>query len=153
MEFDVVKEVIRNALVPNKNTEWVLDIKVDLNDAHYAHEKNKFSDDEFMEIGLGVAILANRLINYRHLEENEWLERGLCDYLPYYDDYVCAHTIVDVNVTRGGMILNIDNIDDEIAREIVKDYYFENIIPDYEDEECDIDEILNDIFTRKERRK
>lgn len=153
MEFDV-KEIIRNALVPKKDSKWELDIKADLNDADYVHEITTFNDKEFLERGFAVCLLAHYLTRYSHLEENEWLERGICEYLPS-DDWGCAHTIYQVKVTRGGSVIQFDLINEEIARELIRQYYLEYVIPefDYEDEECDLDEVLDTIFDNNTKSK
>ncbi len=153
MEFDI-KEIIRNALVPKQGSEWELDIKADLNDADYSHEVTTFTDEEFLERGFAVCLLAHYLTRYSHLEENEWLESALCEYLPS-NEWGCAHTIYQVRVTRGGSVLQFDLIDEEIARELIRKYYLEYVIPECEDDEdeCDLDDILDTIFENNTKRK
>ena len=149
-----IDEIINNALEQNKEKKWVLTIKGDLCDADYAYQKTTFTDKKFKERGLGSALLTFYLIDKPHFGEDIELGYVVNELLPM-DTMECAHTIVDVTVTKGDMILRLDKIDKDVARSLIRDFLVNYVKEDleFDDIEIDVDETLEYILKDKKDKR
>lgn len=124
-------ELIKKALGEPDDNNYKIRVKVDTNDADYLEEIYELSEEEFKRRGLAQVLLASRMIkkNIRLDDEYEasWV---LHDILPGTSEEK-AHTIVELEVTKGNQKFDPFKIDDKTAMEILKNYiYDENY--DYE---------------------
>ena len=142
MEINI-DELIEQSLSKESNKgKWEVVVEGDTNDADYVYKRLNYDDDGFKEEGLPLVLIFRKILN-KHLYDFDWSDDVLLpgDFIPYH-----VHSIDGVEVHCGEKEFDIDVINDEDAREIVKKFLKSDLYSYEEWEDDFVEGILNDLY-------